>query len=675
VEATYNDWLVALSIVVAMVVAYTALRLAARVAEAERQGEARTGRLWLVGGAIAMGTGIWSMHFIGMLAFSLPIALRYGIGTTIASLVIAIGTSGFALSLASRAHLGIGRLIVGALLMGAGISAMHYSGMAAITVVPMITYAPWLVAASIGIAVTASFAALWLAFKLRSGRSGMMTLARAGAAVVMGLAISGMHYTAMAAAQFGAGSYCLGGAAFDNGWLAVTIGMGALGVLAIALITSVYDAHLGSRIRRDAVKLERAYEALQHGKNLVSLATKAAGISCWEIDVASQKILWTENEIESLKAAGIAPQAIRSMTHPEDRTITSDAIRAAAEEGRDVCNFRVRVLPPNGTPIHLEAHARIFFDEARKPVRILGVSWDVTHEIQQEEKRRELQSKLRQASRDAGMAEVATGVLHSVGNVLNSLGVSASLLQSRLRESRVGNVQRLATLLQSQGEGLGRFMENDERGRQAPAYLAQLGEHLSAENRDLLVEAEAIGQHVGHIRTIVAAQQTHARRGGVTEPVDIAELVDNAIAMHFSGTADISIERHYESVPVVVLDRHKVLQILGNLLANARHALRDMAEGPRVLTLGIHARTQGCVVIEIRDTGVGIAPDALGHLFEFGFTTKKDGHGFGLHTSAILAQELGGHLAGHSEGAGCGAQFALRLPVQAVEEVPLKRQA
>src|SRR5687767_13232804 len=278
-QATYNHWLVALSILVAMVVAYTALKLAARVADAEREGQAKSGRLWLIGGSVAMGTGIWSMHFIGMLAFSLPIALRYGIGTTIASLVVAIVTSGFALTLASRAHLGMGRLIVGALFMGAGISTMHYSGMAAITVVPMITYAPWLVAASIAIAVTASFAALWLAFKLRSGRSRTMTLARAGAAVVMGLAISGMHYTAMEAAQFGAGSYCLGGAAFDNGWLALTIGMGALGVLAIALITSVYDAHLGSRIRRDAVRLEQAYAALQHGKNLLTLATKAAGIS------------------------------------------------------------------------------------------------------------------------------------------------------------------------------------------------------------------------------------------------------------------------------------------------------------------------------------------------------------------------------------------------------------
>ena len=674
-QATYNSWLVGLSIIVAMAVAYTALKLAARVAEAGRTG----GRLWLVGGAVSMGTGIWSMHFIGMLAFSLPTPLRYGIATTLASLAIAIVTSGFALSIASRAKLGIGRLTAGAIFMGAGISAMHYSGMAAITIVPMIEYAPWLVAASIGIAVTASFAALWLAFNLRSGRSRHIALARAGAAIVMGLAISGMHYTAMAAAKFGIGSYCLGGAAFDNGWLALTIGLVALGVLATTLITAVYDAHLGSRIKQDALRLEQVNAALQHGKNLLGLATRAAGISSWELDIATQATLWTENEIESLKAAGIDtqkfPDAIRAMTHPEDVSIVFDAVRDAVAEGREVCSYCFRVVTPAGTAIHLEAHARIFFDDEGKPVRILGVSWDVTDEVQQEEKRRELQSQLRDASRDAGMAEVATGVLHSVGNVLNSLGVSASLLQSRLRESRVSNVQRMASLLIAQGDKLGQFLETDARGRQTPVYLAQLGEHLNAENQRLLAEAEAIAAHVGHIRTIVAAQQGHARRGGVTEPVDIAALVDNAVAIQFDMTVDVTIQRKYEPVPIVTLDRHKLLQILGNLLNNARQALKERADAPRVLTLSVHARARGWFVIEIRDSGIGIAPEALKRLFEFGFTTKKDGHGFGLHTSAILAQELGGHLAGHSDGTSCGAQFALRLPLQAVSEVTLRKQA
>ena len=252
-QATYNFWLVALSIVVAIVVSYTALTLAGRVAQSERSG----GRGWLLGGAAAMGIGIWSMHFIGMLAYSVPIPLRYNILTTLVSLLIAILTSGFALAIASRRNLRLERLAVSSLIMGAGISAMHYTGMAAIQIMPMISYDPPLVAASIAIAVTASFAALWLAFRLRSGQSWLMILGRGIAAVVMGFAITGMHYTAMAASMLAPGSICWGGAALDNSWLAWTIGLIALALLAITLIAAVYDAHLESRTRQDALRLAR----------------------------------------------------------------------------------------------------------------------------------------------------------------------------------------------------------------------------------------------------------------------------------------------------------------------------------------------------------------------------------------------------------------------------------
>ncbi len=666
-QASYNLWLVGLSIVVAMVVSYTALKLAARVAE----GSPSAGRMWLLGGAAAMGMGIWSMHFIGMLAYSVEIPLRYGIIKTLFSLIIAMITSGFALAIASRPQLSLARLALGSIVMGAGICSMHYSGMAAIQIVPMISYQPMLVLASIAIAVGASFAALWLAFKLRSGQSTYIALARGGAAAIMGLAISGMHYTAMAASRLAVGAICYGGASFDNNWLAGTIGLVALGILGLTLITAVYDSHLLSQTRKDAQRLERVNAALQHGKNLLALATRAAGISSWELDVASRKTLWTENEIESLRTAGVdnrlQPNAVVAMTHPEDRQVMFDAINAAVAEDKDVCAFRFRVQPPEGDAIHLEAHARIFCGADGKPERILGVSWDVTDQVFQEERRQELQLQLRDAARDAGMAEVATGVLHSVGNVLNSLGVSASLMQSQLRDSRVTNLQRVTTLLNEQGAQVGKFLADDERGKQLPGYLTQLGEHLVAENQRLQSEAAAIASHVGHIRNIVAAQQTYARRGGVTEAIDVAELLDNAVAIHFAEMTDVTIRRDYEPLPPLTFDRHKLIQILGNLLSNARHALKARPEGPRQLWLRIRRQEPGSIAIEVQDSGVGIEQGVLHRLFEFGFTTKKDGHGFGLHTSAILAKELAGELAAFSEGPGQGARFVLRLPAAALE--------
>jgi NO-binding membrane sensor protein with MHYT domain len=233
VVGTYNVWLVLASVLVAVLVSYTALGLSARVAKARAE-EAAQG--WLIGGALAMGSGIWSMHFIGMLAFSLPIPLAYDFSITAASLMIAIVISGFALQVAAHPEISIGHLCVAALIMGAGISAMHYSGMAAIEIQPMIYYEPYLVAASVGIAVVASFVALWLFFLLRKSSSPLIRLARIGAAFIMGLAISGMHYTAMAASRFGANSICTGESNIDNHLLAITVAVVSASVLIFATV-------------------------------------------------------------------------------------------------------------------------------------------------------------------------------------------------------------------------------------------------------------------------------------------------------------------------------------------------------------------------------------------------------------------------------------------------------
>ena len=676
-HATYNPWLVTLSVVVAILVSYTALRLTERVAGAER----RAGRLWVVGGAISMGIGIWSMHFIGMLAFSVPpITLRYNLAINLASLLIGMLTSLFALSISSRRHLSLRRLAASSILMGAGICGMHYTGMAAIQIVPAITYSPLLVGASVAIAVTASFAALWLFFRLRRGESRLMMLARAGAAIVMGFAIAGMHYTAMAASMLAPGSYCYGGgAALDNDWLAVMIGMIALGVVAITLITTLYDAHLDSRTRRDATRLAELNASLQHGKSLLNLATEAAGIACWEYDLPSRRIIWTENEIPAIKAAGLDPRdnpgALLASFYPEDIAGVKAAVGAALSENRESCALRVRTATPNGAVIHLQAHARLSRDDSGRLGRLLGVAWDVTEQVRQEERRHQLQLQLQEASRHAGMAEVATGVLHSVGNVLNSLGVSAMMLQARLKGSRVGNIQRAAKLITEQGPRLGEFFASDPRGKELPGYLRQLGEHLVAENRSLCEEAQAVVTHVEHIGKIVAAQQTYARHGGSIEEIDVAELIEHALIMHFTTSAEVAVRRENRGVGKAMVDRHKLLQIMGNLLSNARHALRDRTEGPRELTVRLRALAAGFYAIDVEDTGIGISAEAMKRLFEFGFTTKKDGHGFGLHASAILAKEMGGELTARSDGANRGACFTVRLPVAAAEMDSQRRSA
>jgi len=257
---SYSPALVLISLFVAILASYTALDLTGRIATAK----GRAVYLWMGGGALAMGVGVWSMHFIGMLAFKLPISLGYDVGITALSLLIAVLSSGFALWLVSQPRLPAWQLAFGALIMGAGISAMHYTGMAAMRMTPGIDYDPTLFGASLLIAVGASAAALWIAFNLRRNTP-YVRLARGGAAMVMGVAIVGMHYTGMAAARFADGSFCgaaltgLNGKGLDNLVLVTT-----LAVLIIALLTSLLDARLEARTAVLADSLTQANQELTH---------------------------------------------------------------------------------------------------------------------------------------------------------------------------------------------------------------------------------------------------------------------------------------------------------------------------------------------------------------------------------------------------------------------------
>ena len=261
-NGTYSLELVALSVIVAVVASYTALDLAGRVSSASR----RRGRSWLFAGAFALGGGIWSMHFIGMLAFRLPVPIAFDASITLVSMAIAVLVSGFALFAISKPQLKTANLTLSATLMGIGISAMHYTGMMAMRMSPPIHYDPPLFVASVIIAIGASLAALWIAFQLRSKQSGLAVLAKLGSATVMGLAISGMHYTGMAAAEFAPGSVCLAaesGRGMDSGVLAVTVGVTTLFILVGTLIISSIDAHSALHIAKLAESLHVANQELR----------------------------------------------------------------------------------------------------------------------------------------------------------------------------------------------------------------------------------------------------------------------------------------------------------------------------------------------------------------------------------------------------------------------------
>ena len=291
-----------------------------------------------------------------------------------------------------------------------------------------------------------------------------------------------------------------------------------------------------------------------------------------------------------------------------------------------------------------------------------------------EAERNELHAKLLETSRQLGMADIATNVLHNVGNVLNSINVSAGLISQVLHKSHVGDIRRIAELLQTHSDHLATFLTEDQKGKLVPQFLEELGKDLSARVSQTLEETDALLSKVDHVRRIIDAQQDIARPGGLQEPVRLEELIEQALMINREDLklCNIEVVQEYAVLPQVVLDKHQVLQILVNLIRNAKHAMIAKGEGLHSLTLRLQRspNQEGFVQIQVSDTGIGIPSEHLTKIFAQGFSTKTKGHGIGLHCSALAAKNCGGVLQATSDGDGCGATFTLSLP-ETVLEIPV----
>ena len=280
------------------------------------------------------------------------------------------------------------------------------------------------------------------------------------------------------------------------------------------------------------------------------------------------------------------------------------------------------------------------------------------------------QRQLIELSREAGMAEVATGVLHNVGNVLNSVNVSATIAAGRIGELRVDKLSAAVALLADHSTDLAGFLSHDSKGVRVIPYLAKLGKQLEQDRQVSLKELEQLRDHVGHIKEIVATQQSFAKVCGLIEKTSLAGLMEDAlriVAPAFERHR-IRFERDFDALPEIDVDKHQVLQILLNLLRNAKESVKEKGDGPRLIALGIHRYGDSRVRVEVRDSGVGLDQQQLTRVFAHGFTTKRDGHGFGLHAGALSAKQMGGSLVAQSDGPGLGANFILELPLGEVLE-------
>jgi two-component system NtrC family sensor kinase len=285
---------------------------------------------------------------------------------------------------------------------------------------------------------------------------------------------------------------------------------------------------------------------------------------------------------------------------------------------------------------------------------------------------RAAQSELVTSARQAGMAEIANNVLHNVGNVLNSVNVSAGRVNSAMRDSKVHGLTMAVQLMNEHAANLGDFLTCDEKGKRLPGYLNKLVAALTAEQQTVVEELGSLTKSVDHIKDIVATQQSYSGAASVVEPVRIKDLLEDALRMHAGGLArhQVMVVREFAEIPPTPLDRSHLLQILVNLIANAKQAMNDVVDRPRRMRLGADVGDDGRRLrIRVEDDGEGIAPENLTRLFAHGFTTRKTGHGFGLHSCALAAKEMGGTLTAASDGPGKGATFTLELPIQSVEVV------
>lgn len=296
--------------------------------------------------------------------------------------------------------------------------------------------------------------------------------------------------------------------------------------------------------------------------------------------------------------------------------------------------------------------------------RTADLQREVRERIETQVKLEESHERLVEVSRQAGMAEVATSVLHNVGNVLNSVNISVSVVADLVRRTKSGSVAKVGGLMKEHSDDLAGFISNDPKGRQLPRFLEQLADQLALEKTLLLAETTSLAKNVDHIKDIVAMQQSYAKVSGVTEKIHVTELAEDALQMNASALLrhDVHLLRDYASdLPEITVEKHKALQILVNLIRNAKQACDELGRPDKKLTVRVTNET-GRIRFVLQDNGVGIPPENLNRIFNQGFTTKRDGHGFGLHASCLAAREMGGSLSAQSDGHGKGATFILELP-------------
>ncbi len=453
----------------------------------------------------------------------------------------------------------------------------------------------------------------------------------------------------------------------------------AAGVSSISVYESVDDPlHPGqARLRHGWVDPELPAEL--HKAPPEKYAPATHGFDSWHESLHQGKITIAhttklpEPQRDALAARGVksivvVPIAVNGKTWGTLNLL--ECRRERAWESAELDSLRAIVDLLGATIVRQRAQAALIEANNTLEHRVTERTRELVSEVEaKEQARAELaaaQQQLIAASRQAGMAEIASGVLHNVGNVLNSVNVSSSLVTERLMESQIRSLRRLTTLVEENLDDFPRFIAEDPRGQKLAEYLVKLTQAIDEERDFLLKENEQLTRNIEHIKDIVSMQQSYAKVSGFQQQVQFTDVIEDALQINATGFArhHIKVVRDYRAHPSVVIDKHKVLQICINLFQNAKNALTESDQTDRRIIILLEQTSAQRIRFTITDNGIGIPADNLTRIFAHGFTTRRQGHGFGLHSGANHAREMGGTLTAHSDGPGQGATFVLELPLK-----------
>jgi PAS domain S-box-containing protein len=422
-------------------------------------------------------------------------------------------------------------------------------------------------------------------------------------------------------------------------------------------------------LQQEISERERSEKALRITNRRFELMVTATYNVIWDWDLLANTVWWNDNFRivfgYPTEEIGNTAESWTSRIHAEDLPRILESIHKVIDHGGTLWFDEYRFRRHDGTYAFVIDRGYVARDSTGQATGMIGAMQDVSRPKKVEADLEVLHKQLLDASRRGGMAEIASNVLHNVGNVLNSVNVSTTLIGDRIKRTKATNLARVVSLLREHESDLGSFITSDAKGKHLPTYLAELSTQVHGEQQELLKEMEALRQNIDHIKEIVTMQQSYATMSGVKEVLNPVDLVEDSLRMNAGALSrhGVTVARDFEPVPPINVDKHRVLQILVNLVRNAKYACDESNCENKVMTLRIRNSGNRLKII-VSDNGVGIPPENLTRIFNHGFTTRAHGHGFGLHSGALAAQELGGSLIAESAGVGQGATFTLELPLE-----------